>query len=105
MFAAVAAFIAAGLVRVSPQIFAALKPLLISSSEDVWKVGYPLAIGIVKDLMDNGRLDGLDKHKEGVKQLKSAIIATAKVDVAKIKDMHLGLMILTAYANSIPQAL
>lgn len=102
---AVLAFLFAPLLRVSPYVLAQLRPILIASSARIWKAAYPIAVGIVKDLADDGKfndsqaVDGLDKHKAAVQRLHLALIATGKFSADEINKLHLGQIILAAYAN------
>jgi len=103
MTATIAAFLLYPFVRVSPYVLTQLRALLASSGSRIWKAGYPLAIGIIKDLEDNGKLDGFEKHKAGVQNLKAALVATGKFDAAEIEKQIpiLCHMILTAYVNEL----
>jgi hypothetical protein len=87
------------LTHVSPFVLAKIKPILISAGEEFWKVAYPLAVDIVKEL-ESQTMSGWDKHKTAVQNLKAAVIATGKFAEKEIEDLHLGQIILVAFANS-----
>lgn len=95
------AFIFAPLIRVSPFVIKKLTPILLDTDVRLWKAAYPLAVGIVLDLADNGKIDGWDKHKVCVQQLKAAVLATGKFELGRIKDLHLGQIVLAAYADEL----
>ena len=59
-----------------------------------------MAVAIVKDLADNGQLDGLDRHKAGVLRLEQELIATGKFAASELGKLQLGQIILAAYAAS-----
>lgn len=104
ILAPIAAFLLTQLIRVSPFVIKTMTPILLAASEDVWKKAYPLAQGIIADLMDNLHLDGLDKHKLAVKQLEAALVVDGKLVVKgtlKVSRAALGQIVLAAYANAV----
>jgi hypothetical protein len=98
---AIIAFIVAPLIRVSPFVLKRLAPIFLSANAKVWKAAYPVAVGIVRDLMDNGHLDGLDKHKLAVKELETNLVATGRFAAGEVSALHLGQIILAAYAEQL----
>lgn len=98
---AILAFLVAPLLRVSPFIIERLTPILLSSSAKLWKAAYPVALGIVMDLADNGQIDGLDKHREAINQLQVALKDTGKFTAEEIDKLHLGQVVLAAYASTL----
>lgn len=103
LLATAAAFLAAQLIRLSPFIYQQMKPILFSASEDVWRHAYPLAAGFVKDLSDDGKIEGWDRHKQAVKQLEAAMLADGKFVVKgtlQVSEAVLGQIVLAAYTNS-----
>jgi hypothetical protein len=102
VLAPILAYFGVQLVKLSPFIIKQMSPILLAAGEDVWKHAYPLAVGIVKDLMDNGKLDGMDKHKEAVRQLEAAMMQDGKFVVKgalKVSQAVLSQIVLSAYAN------
>lgn len=102
ILSAVGAYLAAKLVSLSPFIIGKMKPILIEAGEDVWQHAYPLAVNFVKDLADNGKIDGLDKHKVAVQQLEEALIKDGKFvanGTLQVSKVVLGQIVLSAYAN------
>jgi hypothetical protein len=85
--------------KVSPVILQDLKPILASAETQLWTTAYPLAVQIVVSVAKNG-LNGFDAHSAAVKQLEAAVLATGKTVLTSIEKLHLGQIILAAYANS-----
>lgn len=104
ILAPILAYVGIQLIKLSPFIVAQMKPLLFSAGEDVWQHAYPIAVGIVKDLADNGKIDGLDKHKLAVQALNRVLFMDGKF-VAKgtlqVSMAVLSQIVLSAYANSL----
>jgi hypothetical protein len=98
-FSSAASNVASVVKRVSPFVLAQMKPILVSAEENLWKTAYPLAVDIVRGLF-TGNQSGLDKHATAVKQLEDALIASGKIVVTGVVRLHLGQIVLAAYANS-----
>jgi hypothetical protein len=105
ILAPILAYVGVQLIKLSPFIAAQMKPILAAAGEDVWKHSYPLAVNFVKDLFDNGKIDGLEKHKLAVRQLEAALLADGKFVVngtLKVSVAVLSQIVLSAYVNTVP---
>jgi hypothetical protein len=105
LLAPLLAYVGVQLIRMSPFIAAQMKPILLAAGEDVWVHATPIAVGIVRDLADNGRLDGMQKHVEAVKQLESVLLSDGKFVVKgtlKVSTTVLIQIVLSAYASTFP---
>jgi hypothetical protein len=85
--------------KVSPIVLQDLKPILASADENLWKTAFPLAVQVVEQVFKSG-ITGFDAHSAAVKQLESAVIATGKITFTAVTRLHLGQIVLAAYANS-----
>ncbi len=85
--------------KVSPFVLIQMRPILVSAEQNLWITAYPIAVQLVKQL-EAGNLSGLDKHSTAVTQLEAALVATGKIVVTGVVRLHLGQIVLAAYANS-----
>lgn len=100
---AVGAYVAAQLIRLSPFIYSKMKPLLLAAGEDVWRHATPLAVGFIRDLADNGKIDGWEKHKLACQQLEAALLADGKFVVngtLQVSRAVIGQIVLSAFVNA-----
>lgn len=103
ILSSIGAYVAAQLIRLSPFIYSRIKPLLFAAGEDVWRHATPLAVGFIKDLADNGKIDGWQKHALCCRQLEAALLADGKFvvkGVLQVSRAVIGQIVLSEFANA-----
>lgn len=87
-------------IKASPAVLKAMSPILASASKSMWKLAFPIAEQIVQDVEKSG-LAGFEKHKTAVLELEKQLLATGKVAAAQISHLHLGQIVLAAFAHKV----
>ena len=82
------------ILRISPIIISAVRPMLEAQAVSLWREGLPLAQKIVGDLWDNGALDNRDKHWLAVDSLREELGTKLKKD---FETLDLSEVVLKAY--------
>jgi hypothetical protein len=85
--------------KLSPVVLNDLKPILASVDDNLWNTAFPLAVQIVESVAKSG-FSGFDAHSVAVKQLESMILAGYRTTLTAVEKLHLGQIILAAYAHS-----
>lgn len=103
IISSIGAYVAAQLIRLSPFIYRKMKPILFAASEDVWSHAAPLAVGFIRDLADNGKIDGWQKHAVCCRQLEAALLADGKFvvkGVLQVSGVVIGQIVLSEFVNA-----
>ena len=62
MWASLQTLLVATLAKCGWEVLRRMLPVIGRQSRNVWRAAFPLATGIVADLADNAKLDGLEKR-------------------------------------------
>jgi hypothetical protein len=82
------------ILRISPVIIEAVRPMLQAQAVSLWREGMPIARDIVEDLWDNAEIDGEEKHWVAVNLLREELKMKLRKD---FQTLDLSEVVLKAY--------